>query len=577
MRARSSVLAVLGGLVVASVWAAPAPTGKADPGRIAGLVDRLGSAGYHEREAAARDLEAIGEPALDALAKALTSPDPEVRDRAARVARRIASKADAERVLAPTTVRLKCDNQPVPAAVAQFAKASGAAVQLVGDTSRLAERRINLDTGEVPFWDALEKLCSAAGLVEVTPPPQTLEPTPMPVQPGFGGRGGLGRPIRMPIRIQPIPNPPPQPPPAPPGRPNDGPAPPQPPPPPPPQPPLPPAQIQLQQMQQQVWIQLQQQVQAQLLRRRVLLSGPGAAAATLPSGPILLADGSAKTQPTAQLGSLRVRTAATTLSQPVPGDVHGVPLDIRFEPQLKVERFLGARATRAIDSEGQVLDPVELGAPPAGTQQVFAGQGQVIIWQSDIDGPALPTAAPIVGVRRGDKPAKALKELHGTVAAQVRTPVEEVVAVTDLLAAKDTIARGRGGVSLKVVSATRSSDGLVKIQLELRHPKEVLPEGTDPEVEELVKMIRVRSGQDVTNLTSHLGLVVTDAKGEAYWYYGIDGAELRKDLGSSVQYTATLRFRPVKPEQGAPAKIALRASRLVDVEVPFVLRDVPLP
>src|SRR5438876_1130428 len=46
------------------------------------LIGQLGSDDFAEREAASKKLEAIGEPALDALARATTSSDPEVRRRA---------------------------------------------------------------------------------------------------------------------------------------------------------------------------------------------------------------------------------------------------------------------------------------------------------------------------------------------------------------------------------------------------------------------------------------------------------------------------------------------------------------
>lgn len=58
--------------------------------RIDGLVRRLGSDAYAEREAAGKELEAVGGPALDALRKAATTDeDPEVRQRAADVFKRI--------------------------------------------------------------------------------------------------------------------------------------------------------------------------------------------------------------------------------------------------------------------------------------------------------------------------------------------------------------------------------------------------------------------------------------------------------------------------------------------------------
>jgi RNA polymerase sigma factor (sigma-70 family) len=68
----------------------PAPGAPADHARIARLIARLGSDNFSEREAAARALEAIGEPALDALRRAASSTtDLEVLRRAERLIRLI--------------------------------------------------------------------------------------------------------------------------------------------------------------------------------------------------------------------------------------------------------------------------------------------------------------------------------------------------------------------------------------------------------------------------------------------------------------------------------------------------------
>jgi WD40 repeat protein len=63
----------------------PAPLTRPDreaAARITALVRRLGSDQFGEREAAVRELEALGEPALAALRQAASGEDPEVRQRA---------------------------------------------------------------------------------------------------------------------------------------------------------------------------------------------------------------------------------------------------------------------------------------------------------------------------------------------------------------------------------------------------------------------------------------------------------------------------------------------------------------
>jgi uncharacterized protein (TIGR03067 family) len=70
------VLPALCGLILAAPTAAP---GAAE---IDQLIRQLGSPQFEDREAAVRRLEAIGEPALEALHKAARSADAEVRRRA---------------------------------------------------------------------------------------------------------------------------------------------------------------------------------------------------------------------------------------------------------------------------------------------------------------------------------------------------------------------------------------------------------------------------------------------------------------------------------------------------------------
>ena len=63
----------------------PAVADDPDDQVIERLVKQLGSDVFKEREAATKRLKEIGEPALDAVTKATTSSDPEVRRRAEEI------------------------------------------------------------------------------------------------------------------------------------------------------------------------------------------------------------------------------------------------------------------------------------------------------------------------------------------------------------------------------------------------------------------------------------------------------------------------------------------------------------
>jgi uncharacterized protein (TIGR03067 family) len=74
-----------------------APDGDTKSERVASLIRQLGHEEFEKREAASRELEAIGEPALDALRKARASDaDPEIRRRAGGVIQVILARLGAQ-------------------------------------------------------------------------------------------------------------------------------------------------------------------------------------------------------------------------------------------------------------------------------------------------------------------------------------------------------------------------------------------------------------------------------------------------------------------------------------------------
>jgi len=91
---------VIVGTVVGVILAAQAGTLRGDPGKetdankVARLIQQLGDDAFAKREAASKELEAIGAPALAALRKAAASSDDfEIRRRAERIGETIAEAA----------------------------------------------------------------------------------------------------------------------------------------------------------------------------------------------------------------------------------------------------------------------------------------------------------------------------------------------------------------------------------------------------------------------------------------------------------------------------------------------------
>jgi RNA polymerase sigma factor (sigma-70 family) len=141
-----------------------------DAARISGLIDRLGSNKFAEREKAAQELDRIGLPALDALRRAAQGNDPERRRRAEDLVKKIEEREQAAALLRPKRVHLVYKDTPLPEAVADFQKQSGYELTLSDPAGKLRKRRITLDTGDVTFWQALDQFCGKAGLVEAQTP-----------------------------------------------------------------------------------------------------------------------------------------------------------------------------------------------------------------------------------------------------------------------------------------------------------------------------------------------------------------------------------------------------------------------
>jgi len=150
----------------------PAGLGAAEPAtdsaRIKGLIARLASPSFKEREQASEALEQSGELALPLLMDALKNPDLEVRQRVEEIIPRVEVRRETVRALEPMRVRYSCKDLSVSDAIREFTALTGHPIQLTpGDQARVADRRVTVDIGHTTFWDAFDQFCAAAGLREM--------------------------------------------------------------------------------------------------------------------------------------------------------------------------------------------------------------------------------------------------------------------------------------------------------------------------------------------------------------------------------------------------------------------------
>jgi hypothetical protein len=159
-------LLLTGALLVVSDVSAQTAADKDEAARLARLIDRLGSDDFREREEATRDLDQFGPRALEALRKAAASLDAEVHRRASGLVAAIQRREETKRMLEPKQVHLLFRDTPVPDALDDFARRTGYTLVLAEGRQKLADRKVTLDTGVVPFWEAFDQFCRQAGVVE---------------------------------------------------------------------------------------------------------------------------------------------------------------------------------------------------------------------------------------------------------------------------------------------------------------------------------------------------------------------------------------------------------------------------
>src|SRR5262245_49776724 len=133
MRIRYVLLALGFGLL--TILPSPAAH-ELDAERLAKLIAQLGSPSFEERDQATRELEEIGLPALEALRKAAKNTDLEMQRRAEELVKKMESRLENDSILAPTRVRLVCNDRPVLEALADLAKKAGYPITYVDDPAK---------------------------------------------------------------------------------------------------------------------------------------------------------------------------------------------------------------------------------------------------------------------------------------------------------------------------------------------------------------------------------------------------------------------------------------------------------
>lgn len=449
---------------------------------------------YAEREKAARELEVIGEPALKALREVARSNDEELRSRAAAVADRIERSIRSERLLAAPKLALKFDKVPLDRAVTEFAAKAQRHVVLDKAAVKNPDRTVTVDTGEMPYWEAVQAFYRAAGLVE--------DDEPFAAPPPGSGPGSGPRAVR---RLQ-------------------GPA---------------------------------------MTNAIRLIDGE--------SGPVF-AD-----------RAIRVRLLRPGFGENKYDDIKGevtFHIDVDPAPTLAVREIIGIEVRKAVTDDGRPLAAAFPAPPPptdlAYQEAIILKQVMVANGSMMIEGMPGMAAQPVTLKTDGLRPKK-LAEFQGTVVARVITPPEPLVTVNQLLQAKNREATA-DGITVQVKDVNTGPGDRVVVQarvvtrMDLADEVLAVPIQMKGRVRQFIRINRRSEGfgGQLPDLKVH------DAAGAPIRGLSAQVTNMRFD-GTTMIQDVKLSFEKPATPGGDSLNLVLMGKRPAVVEMPFTLRDVPLP
>jgi hypothetical protein len=154
--------AVFLGLGIAPLLWASAPEKNSPAPQIASLIEQLGDKDFQRREAASKALAALGTAALPALQKSRSHPDPEIRRRLEE----LIPPLERALTLAPKRITLHVTNKPIRDVIDELSTQTGyrfAGLENLGSKGNKLVYSFHFEKD--PFWQALDRVCEAGGLV----------------------------------------------------------------------------------------------------------------------------------------------------------------------------------------------------------------------------------------------------------------------------------------------------------------------------------------------------------------------------------------------------------------------------
>ncbi len=294
-----------------------------------------------------------------------------------------------------------------------------------------------------------------------------------------------------------------------------------------------------------------------------------------------LLPGTAPAIPTCYSGAIRIRALA--VPNPGWGRTAGVyevsiPLDVVTEPKLQWYGVSDVVILRATDDKGQELEQRGEKDNSEAWEQELQWAGRRGIWrkQDVLDLSDVGHGKQVnVRLKLGAEKARFIKQMQGMLIGQMDTPPESLAEVNDILRASGKTVKAKDGSVLKLGDVSRSDNGHIEIPIDYQSAPEELLAAVAPNANR-----RMVNQALLMHLRSELRgagapqFAIQDAEGRSFEIVRYN--ESTQFNGNKLQYTATLHALP-PTIAGDPARLVLTGRRTVTVEIPFTLKDIPLP
>jgi hypothetical protein len=302
---------------------------------------------------------------------------------------------------------------------------------------------------------------------------------------------------------------------------------------------------------------------------------PGQVGEPVPSSnSIVVTDGPPPALPTFYAGAVRIRAVPVASERPSAGGLHGrqdMILEVALQPRFAWRGVLDVRIERALDAQGnclkQSLPPVHL-APEA----VNLRNAGLIDFNRYpyLTGSALQR---IPVQFRGEGHGGNLSEVEGIVTCQIQTPFQPLITVPRILTASGKTVKGADGSALTIVGVARGDDGRLQVRARFDDPNLLLAGMRPAGRGGFVVRANGRPMLQTNGMSPWTNLVLRDRKGRNIPLHAVESTVLPQANGLKQEFVLTYAPRSSQAEE---ASLIYSGQRLVLVEVPFRLKDVPL-